>query len=215
MVPVGTFRRFASVEGGAIQAVLDGEIGTTEGGARLMQELMDEGVVGCETLTPMDLTGQIRKILEGGHVNTDIQDVIRCLRFDGMETGLLCHQWSVSGRSISTPEQIRAKSDLQRHFTTIVECKEEKLRRLDPKFYALAAEKTGCEPHELIYVDSRAQHLAPAKAIGMATVFCINHENTVQELEEMLGVPLRGGISWSDVAAATEVNQTQSRAAYV
>jgi len=49
MVPVGTFRRFATVDGGAIQKVLDGEIGTTEGGARMMQELMDEGVVGCET----------------------------------------------------------------------------------------------------------------------------------------------------------------------
>lgn len=42
-LPLGTFRRFATVEGGAIQSVLDGEIGTTEGGARLMQELIDEG----------------------------------------------------------------------------------------------------------------------------------------------------------------------------
>ena len=33
-VPVGTFRRYAELEGGAIQSVLDGEIGTTEGGAR-------------------------------------------------------------------------------------------------------------------------------------------------------------------------------------
>jgi len=207
MVPVGTFRRFATVEGGAIQKVLDGEIGTTEGGARMMQELMDEDVVGCETLTPIDLTGQIRRILEAGHVNAEIQDVIKCLRFDGMQTGLLCHQWPNPGKSISTPEQIRAKQDLQRHFNAIVESKDEKMGRLDPKFYRLAAARTGVEPHKLIYVDSRAQHLEPAKAIRLAVVYSLKPESTVQELEELLQVPLRG-FSWSEVSA--EVNKAPS-----
>ena len=108
-VPVGTFRRYAEVEGGAIQSVLDGEIGTTEGGARLLQELHEDGVVGCETLTPMDLTHQIRKILEAGRVQPELHEVLRRLRFEGLYTGLLCHQWSHAGRSISTPELLRTK----------------------------------------------------------------------------------------------------------
>jgi hypothetical protein len=76
---------------------LDGDLGTTEGGARLLQELMDEGVQGCETLSPQDLTGQIRKIVEAANVNTNVHDVIKCLRFHRIHTGLLCNQWSQAG----------------------------------------------------------------------------------------------------------------------
>jgi hypothetical protein len=108
-VPVGTFRRYAELEGGAIQSVLDGEIGTTEGGARLLQELHDDGVVGTEAMSPMDLTHQLRKILEAGRVDPLLHQVLRRLRYDGLHTGLVCHQWWHAGKSISTPELVRAK----------------------------------------------------------------------------------------------------------
>jgi len=144
-VPVGTFRRYAELEGGAIQSVLDGEIGTTEGGARLLQELHDDGVVGTEAMSPMDLTHQLRKILEAGRVDPLLHQVLRRLRYDGLHTGLVCHQWSHAGKSISTPELVRAKANLQRHFNVIVECKEEKLNRLDPSLYTLAAKRIAAQ----------------------------------------------------------------------
>ena len=62
-----------------------------------MQELMDEGVQGCETLSPQDLTGQIRKIVEAANVNTNVHDVIKGLRAHRVHTGLLCNQWSQAG----------------------------------------------------------------------------------------------------------------------
>jgi hypothetical protein len=38
-----------------------------------------------------------------------LHQVLRRLRYDGLHTGLVCHQWSHAGKSISTPELVRAK----------------------------------------------------------------------------------------------------------
>lgn len=209
-VPVGTFRRYAEVEGGAIQSVLDGEIGTTEGGARLLQELHEDGVVGCETLTPMDLTHQIRKILEAGRVQPELHEVLRRLRFEGLYTGLLCHQWSHAGRSISTPELLRTKANVQRYFNTIVECKEEKLNRLDPSLYALTAQRISTQPQELIYVDCREHHLEPAAAIGMTTVHMVTPEATVTALENFLQMPLRASAAADGPHAGNSEERTSA-----
>ena len=55
------------------------------------------------------------------------------------------------GPSISRAEHIRAKSDLQRDFTLVLESQKEDLKLLDPRFYRLAAKRVGVEPHQLIY----------------------------------------------------------------
>jgi len=197
-IPVGTFRRFTMVENGAIQRVLDGELGTTEGGAILLQELFEEGVQGCETLTPMDLSMQIRQILEAGKVEGEIQEAVQCLRHHGLFTGLLCHQWAHAGKSISLPEHMHHKRTLESQFGLILESKREQLQRSNPQFYRRAAERVGTEAREFIYVDWRLKHLDAAKAAGMATVQFTTPQAAVHELEERLDLPLRN-LSWSEV----------------
>jgi len=60
MLPAGCLRAQSLVQGAAIARVLDGEIGTVEGGSLLFHELMEEGIEISPELTPMNLSGQIR-----------------------------------------------------------------------------------------------------------------------------------------------------------
>ena len=61
------------------------------------------------------------------------------------------HTHMLIGPSISRAEHIRAKSDLQRDFTLVLESQKEDLKLVDPRFYRLAAKRVGVEPHQLIY----------------------------------------------------------------
>lgn len=208
-LPIGTFRRHAEVEEGAIENVLEGKIGTTEGGARLLQEFMEEGVHGCETLTPMECTGQIRKILEAAKVNQEMQHVISSLRFQGLHTGLLCNQWQNAGKSISRPEQVEAKYDLEKQFTFLLEARPEGLKLVDTKFYKLAAERIGVESHELVYIDTRLPHLTPAKHAGMTTIHYTTPQALVVSLQR-LGL-VRG---WSGLQADDATLSRTAQAVY-
>ena len=199
-IPVGTFRRFAEVENGAIQRVLDGKLGTTEGGSALLAEFFAEGVNGCETLTPMDLTAQIRRIIEAALVEEDMEVAIKRLRLHGLTTGMLCYSWSGAGKSISVPERSRLlKRELESSLSLIVESKHLRaaganvaIHRNNPDFYRIAAEQAGMDTSELIYVDSRMNHLEPAQTAGMKAVNCKFRREALQELQDLLQVEMPG-----------------------
>ena len=56
------------------------------------------------------------------------------------------------------------------------------------KIYALGAEAVGLEPAECVFVDDLPGNLKPARELGMATVHHVRAEDTIPELEELLGV---------------------------
>ena len=65
------------------------------------------------------------------------------------------------------------------------------LRKPDPEIYALAVEQLGLPAEECVFVDDLGGNLKPAKAMGMATVLHRDAAETIPQLEELLGVPLR------------------------
>lgn len=194
-IPVGTFRRFADKPAGAIRAILDGRLGTTEGGALLHTELAAEGI-DMQALAPNDLTQQMRHVLETGRISGDVRDALQCLRFDGFQTGLLCREWPMGETTASTTAQKRSRSEMKRHFNAIVESKKENLPLLDPALYTLAAQRAGLLPHETIFVDTRPEHLLPAKKLGMTTVLCTTGTDGVKKIESLVNLPLTN-FAWS------------------
>ena len=190
-IPVGTFRRLAGKQEGAMCDMLDGTIGTTEGGARLHSELSAEGI-DLRALSNIDLTAQIRHLFQTARVNGDLRDALQCLRFDGYQTGLICREWHGG----ASPSQKRSKSEFKGHFNTIIESKAEKMRRTDPALYLLASLRADVLPHEMIYVDSRPKHLDPAKEVGMTTVLCAHGSDCVKKIEALIDLPLTN-FAWS------------------
>ena len=108
-----------------------------------------------------------------GRVNGGVRDALQCLRFDGFQTGLVCKAWPLGTAS---PAQRRSRSELQRHFNAIVESEHENLDRHSPQLYAMVAARAGLLPHEMVYVDSQPELLAPAHEAGMTTVRCSSGE---------------------------------------
>jgi epoxide hydrolase-like predicted phosphatase len=64
------------------------------------------------------------------------------------------------------------------------------IRKPAPEIYALGAEAIGLPPERCVFVDDLGFNLKPAQELGMATVLHTDSEQTVGELEALLGVPL-------------------------
>ena len=64
------------------------------------------------------------------------------------------------------------------------------MRKPEPAIYELTAERLGLPPAACVFVDDLPGNLAPARALGMATVVHRDAASTLAELERLLGVGL-------------------------
>ncbi len=65
------------------------------------------------------------------------------------------------------------------------------VRKPEPRIYELGAEAIGLEPGACVFVDDLPGNLKVARDLGMATVHHTGAEDTVPQLERLLGVRLR------------------------
>jgi putative hydrolase of the HAD superfamily len=127
-------------------------------------------------------TGLIDRLFGGSHPDEPMVDAVLHARQAGIHTGLISNSWGTSRYD-------RAK--LAELFEGIVISGEEGMRKPAPEMYTLGAERIGVAPAECVYVDDLPFNLAPAAELGMATVHHVSSEQTIAELEQLLGVPLR------------------------
>jgi epoxide hydrolase-like predicted phosphatase len=64
------------------------------------------------------------------------------------------------------------------------------IRKPSAEIYSMGADAIGLPPDECVYVDDLGFNLKPAKELGMATILHSNSEQTVAQLEDLLGVAL-------------------------
>jgi epoxide hydrolase-like predicted phosphatase len=107
---------------------------------------------------------------------------VRAARAAGVRTGLLSNSWRAEDYDRALLEEL---------FDAWVISGEVGMRKPDPAIYALAAERLGLAPEELVYVDDLPGNLKPARALGMATLVHRDAAETLPELEALLGVSLR------------------------
>jgi epoxide hydrolase-like predicted phosphatase len=100
----------------------------------------------------------------------------------GVRTGLISNSW---GTALKYEEDLMA-----RLFDGLVISHLEGIRKPDPAIYALGAERIGLPPEACVFVDDLPGNLKPARAMGMATVVHRSAEETVPQLEELLGVTI-------------------------
>jgi epoxide hydrolase-like predicted phosphatase len=107
---------------------------------------------------------------------------VRAARAAGLRTGLLSNSWRAEDYDRALLEEL---------FDAWVISGEVGLRKPDPAIYALAADRLGLAPGELVYVDDLPGNLKPARALGMATIVHRDAAETLPELEALLGISLR------------------------
>jgi epoxide hydrolase-like predicted phosphatase len=124
----------------------------------------------------------IDRLFGGMHADSAMLDAVRTAKQAGVRTGLISNSWG-SGRY--------DRDQFPSLFDGVVISGEVGVRKPDPRIYALGAEAVDLPPEACVFVDDLPGNLKPARELGMATVRHVRAEQTIEELEGLLGVRLR------------------------
>jgi len=136
-------------------------------------------------LLGVEPAGLIDGLFAGVHSDQAMLDAVRLARESGVRTGLISNSWGVHRYPRELFEEL---------FDGIVISGEEGMRKPSQRMYELGAERAGVETHACVYVDDLPFNLTPAEGLGMATIHHTRAEQTIPELERLLGVSLSGAL---------------------
>jgi putative hydrolase of the HAD superfamily len=91
-----------------------------------------------------------------------------------------------------SPEKAKAVAEVMSLFEHVVESSKLGLRKPDPRIYRHACDLLGVSPERCIYLDDLGVNLKPAREMGMRTIKVVDPEAAIDELQTMVGFPLRG-----------------------
>lgn len=129
-----------------------------------------------------DHAGLIDRLFSGMEPDEAMVQAVRAAKRAGVRTGLLSNSWG-KGRY--------DRSAFPELFDGVVISGEVGIRKPDPEIYRRGAEAVGLAPEECVFVDDLRGNLKPARELGMATVHHTRADETIAELERLLGVALR------------------------
>jgi putative hydrolase of the HAD superfamily len=128
--------------------------------------------------------GLIDGLFAGVHPDRAMVEAVRRARVAGVRTALVSNSWGVH----------RYPHDLfDELFDGVVISGEEGMRKPSHRMYELGAERAGVSPQGCVFVDDLIFNLTPAEELGMATVHHTSAEETIPQLERLLGVALSVG----------------------
>ncbi|WP_426572387.1 HAD-IA family hydrolase [Aquihabitans sp. McL0605] len=84
-----------------------------------------------------------------------------------------------------------AIAEVLTHFDAVIESSVVGVRKPDPAFYELACEALAIAPDQAVFLDDLGVNLKPAKAMGMATIKVGDAAAALDQLEALVGFPLR------------------------
>jgi epoxide hydrolase-like predicted phosphatase len=125
--------------------------------------------------------GLIDGLFAGVRPDEAMVGAVRRAREGGVRTALVSNSWGVH----------RYPHDLfDELFDGVVISALEGTRKPSRRMYELGAERAGVAPEQAVYVDDLPFNLKPAEELGMATVHHTSADDTIPELERLLGVKL-------------------------
>ena len=126
--------------------------------------------------------GLLDRLFAGARPDNAMIEAVRRARGGGIRTGLVSNSWGTT----RYPRDL-----LSELFDAVVISGEVGMRKPNHEIYALGADRIGLAPADCVFVDDLGVNLAAAAKLGMATVHHRASEETVPQLERLLGVSLR------------------------
>lgn len=111
-----------------------------------------------------------------------VEAVKRCK--ERLKVGLLTNNFAWG----EGPQELR---DIVALFDVVIESSKVGVRKPEPRFYEMACELLGIEPHEAVFLDDLGINLKPARGMGMATIKVVDPDAALDELERVVGFPVR------------------------
>jgi epoxide hydrolase-like predicted phosphatase len=103
---------------------------------------------------------------------------VRDARAAGIRTGLVSNSWSTSHYD---------RDLLADLFDAVVISAEVGMHKPQPEIYLLAAERLGLPPSSCVFVDDLRENCAGAEALGMTAILHREPEDSIAQMEAMLG----------------------------
>lgn len=123
----------------------------------------------------------------GGAVRPEMVTALDRVIDAGYVTACLTN--NVSG---ADPRSSRPDVDaVMARFDHVVESSKVGCRKPEPEFYELACRTAGVTADRCVFLDDLGINLKPARAMGMATIKVLSAEQAIDDLESILGIPLR------------------------
>lgn len=129
---------------------------------------------------PVQADGLLARMFSGFRAADDMVGVVRRTRAAGLKTALLSNSWGMD----------YPREGWDELFDVTVISGEVGMRKPDPEIYELCAQRLGLPPAACVFVDDLAPNIRGAVAVGMVGVLHRTYEETVAELEVLLGIPL-------------------------
>ena len=129
--------------------------------------------------------------LLSGEIRPEMVEAVRRIKERGLALAVLTNNFSPPPGAERSESRETALADVMALFDHIVESSKTGVRKPDPRFYEIACEALGIQPHEAVFLDDLGINLKPAKAMGMTTIKVVSADQALGELEDVLGFPLR------------------------
>lgn len=169
-------RWLTAAERNAVHDLETGRISAADFERQLAAELAEDGAPHATAAA-----GMLTRMFAGFRPEPDMIRVVRAAKAAGVRTGLLSNSWGLD----------YPREGWDELFDVVVISGEVGLRKPDPAIYALAADRLGLRPAEVVFVDDLAPNVRGAAAAGMVGVQHTDVDTTVDELEILLGLTLR------------------------
>jgi epoxide hydrolase-like predicted phosphatase len=184
--PFESFRAFCEAEGLDPETI--GRRFREDRGARDLLIGLETGALAEEefetrfaALLGVEAPRLIERLMGGSVPEQEMLDAVLRARRAGVRTGLISNSWGTSRYD---------RAQLAELFDGVVISGEIGIRKPAREIYEMGAERIGLDPAQCVFVDDLPFNLKPAEELGMATVHHLSPEQTIAELEELLGVDL-------------------------
>jgi epoxide hydrolase-like predicted phosphatase len=185
--PFDSFRAFCEAEGLDPETI--GRRFREDRGARQLLIGLEEGTLPepefearfAEVLG-VEAADLIERLMGNSSPEPAMLDAVRHARAAGIRTGLISNSWGTSRYD---------RSQLAELFDGVVLSGEVGMRKPTREIYEMGARSIDLPPERCVFVDDLPFNLKPAQELGMATVHHTEVDETIGELERLLGVALR------------------------
>jgi epoxide hydrolase-like predicted phosphatase len=131
---------------------------------------------------PVEAEGLLTRMFAGFDLETSMFAALRHARAAGITTALLSNSWGLD----------YPREEWDELFDFVVISGEVKMRKPDAAIYQLTVDRLGLEPGQCVFVDDLLPNVTAAIDVGMVGIHHITPQQTLEELEALLNVTLRG-----------------------
>ena len=129
-----------------------------------------------------DTTGLVDRLFAGMEADEGMLDAVRRAHHAGVRTGMISNSWGAGRYDRSSFDEL---------FDGVVISGEVGMNKPDREIYELGAQRVGLSPADCVFVDDLRENCTGAESAGMTAVLHRGADETVPELERLLGVALR------------------------